>query len=145
MMSCGYGNMTPWKCPRDLEEDTLLQRIESIASQVKNPSRAIFNLHVPPYDSGLDIAPQLDEDLRPVVTPGIGIMTIPVGSKAVRTLIEKYQPMLGLHGHIHESRGSAKIGRTLCINPGSEYGEGILHGVIIDLDEKSMSHVMTTG
>jgi Icc-related predicted phosphoesterase len=146
MVSCGYGNITPWKCPRDLEEEVLLQKIENVASQLTNPLKAVFNLHVPPYDSGLDDAPQLDKNLKPVATPGVGLTMVPVGSKAVRTVIEKYQPMLGLHGHIHESRGSTKIGRTLCINPGSEYGESVLRGVIVDFDEKGIkSHVMTAG
>ncbi len=146
MVSCGYGNPTPWKCPRDIEESALLQRIQGLASQVKNTEKAVFNLHVPPYDSGLDIAPQLDGKLKPVATPGVGLMMKPAGSSAVRTLIEKYQPMLALHGHIHESRGSVKIGRTICINPGSEYGEGILRGVIVDLDEKGIkSDMMTAG
>jgi len=146
MVSSGYGNITPWKCPRDVEEDVLLQKIEDVIAKVGDPSRAVFNLHVPPYDSGLDFAPQLDADLKPVATPGMGLMMVPVGSKSVRTVIEKYQPMLGLHGHIHESRGSIKVGKTVCINPGSEYGEGILRGVIIDLNENGVkSFVLTTG
>jgi Icc-related predicted phosphoesterase len=146
MVSSGYGNITPWKCPRDVTEDVLLQKIGSIASLAEDPARSVFNLHVPPYDSGLDLTPKLDDTLRPVSTPGMGVATVPVGSTAVRTVIEKYQPMLGIHGHIHESRGTVKIGRTLCINPGSEYGEGILRGVLIDIDEKAIkSYVFTTG
>jgi hypothetical protein len=60
---------------------------------------------------------------------------ISVGSKAVRAAIEKYQPLVGLHGHIHESRSAQKIGRTTCINPGSEYGEGILRGCLVTFAE----------
>jgi Icc-related predicted phosphoesterase len=71
---------------------------------------------------------------------------IHVGSKTVRQLIEKHKPLLGLHGHIHEARGFAKIGRTLCINPGSEYGEGILRGALLNIDEKEVkSHLLTGG
>lgn len=57
-------------------------------------------------------------------------------STAVRDALAKYQPMLSLHGHIHESRGEARIGRTLAINPGSEYSEGVLRGAIITLSRK---------
>jgi Icc-related predicted phosphoesterase len=61
-----------------------------------------------------------------------------VGSKAVRTAIEKHYPLLGLHGHVHESRGKTALGRTLCFNPGSFYTEGILTGAVIDLDKKGV-------
>ena len=62
-----------------------------------------------------------------------------VGSKAVRWFIEKEQPPLTLHGHIHESPKMSgswkdKIGNTICINVGSSYPEDKLNCVIIDLD-----------
>jgi len=99
----------------------------------------------PPYDSGLDTAPQLDKTLKPVVKGGSMLM-IPVGSKAVRSAIERYQALLGLHGHIHESRGDSKIGRTLCLNPGSEYGQGILRGAVVDINEKRVKgYLLTSG
>jgi uncharacterized protein len=138
MISVGAANQTPWNCPRDKPEDELEQMIEKVASQVKNSSQAIFNLHVPPYDTNLDIAPELDENLTPRLSLGGGFKMIPVGSKAVRSAIEKYQPLLGLHGHIHESRFAQKIGKTLCINPGSEYGEGVLRGVVLELSRKGL-------
>jgi len=138
MISVGAANQTPWNCPRDKPEDELEQMIEKVASQVKHPSQAIFNLHVPPYDTNLDIAPELDENLTPRLSLGGGFKMIPVGSKAVRSAIEKYQPLLGLHGHIHESRFAQKIGKTLCINPGSEYGEGVLRGVVLELSRKGL-------
>ena len=107
---------------------------------------AIFNLHCPPYDTPLDVAPELDETLKPVMSSGGAVNMIHVGGKAVREVIEKNQPMLGLHGHIHEARGFVKIGRTLCINPGSEYGEGILRGAVINLDQKGIkSYILTQG
>ena len=138
MISVGAANQTPWNCPRDKSEEELEQMIERVASQVKNPSQAIFNLHVPPYDTNLDIAPELDENLTPRLSLGGGFKMVPVGSKAVRSAIEKYQPLLGLHGHIHESRFAQKIGKTLCINPGSEYGEGVLRGVVLELSRKGL-------
>jgi hypothetical protein len=69
-----------------------------------------------------------------------------VGSRAVREAIEEYQPLLGLHGHIHEAGGVVRIGRTLSINPGSECTEGILRGVIIKPGkEKIKSYQFTSG
>ncbi|MGD0424173.1 MAG: hypothetical protein ABSA92_12065 [Candidatus Bathyarchaeia archaeon] len=103
----------------------------------------IFNLHVPSHDSGLDTCPKLDENLKPVYG-GSEIILIPGGSTAVRSAIEKQQPVLGLHGHIHESRGFVKLGRTLCLNPGSEYTEGMLHGVVVELDEKGVRNYLLT-
>lgn len=146
MVSTGYSNPTPWNCPRDIPEEELEKKIEAMCSQVENMPNAIFNFHVPPYDvPPLDYAPYLDEDLRPKVD-GSGFKMVPVGSKAVRKAIEKYQPLLGLHGHIHEGKGAIKVGRTLCINPGSEYGEGILRGVLITLEkDKIKDYTFTSG
>jgi Icc-related predicted phosphoesterase len=145
MISTGYANITPWSCPRDIPETTLSEKIEGMAKQVANMNNCIFNFHCPPYDSGLDEAPELDEELK-MKASGSGVSTKPVGSVAVRSAIEKYQPLLALVGHVHEGKGQARIGRTLCINPGSEYTEGILRGVVIDLDEKGIkSYTPTSG
>lgn len=135
IMGMGWGNLTPWNCPRDTTEDDLSRRIEEAAGALSNPHKTIFNLHVPPLDSGLDLAPRLDEDLRPVVD-GSGSEMVSVGSTATRNAIVKYQPLLGLHGHIHESKGIRKLNGVPIANPGSEYGEGILNGLLIDLDRK---------
>jgi len=145
MISTGYSNITPFNCPRDVPEEELMARLEELAAQVEDMTRAIFNFHVPPYGSGIDDAPALDERLRPQIGPQ-GVVTEPVGSKAVRSVIEKHQPLLTLHGHIHESRGQATIGRTLCLNPGSEYSEGVLRGLIVTIrGDKVVSHQMTSG
>jgi Icc-related predicted phosphoesterase len=138
MISIGAANQTPWFCPRDKPEEELEKLIEQVASQLKNPSQAVFNLHVPPYDTNLDIAPELDESLTPKLSLTGGFKMVPVGSKAVRKAIEKYSPLIGLHGHIHESRSAQKIGKTMCINPGSEYGEGVLRGVVLELSRKGL-------
>jgi len=130
---CGWSNLTPWHTPRECSEDELLQKLERTASKVKNLETAVFCFHCPPYDSQIDLAPKLTEDLRPVYAHGKPLM-IPVGSKAVRTVIEKYQPLISLHGHIHESSGYLKIGRTQAVNPGSEYGEGILRAYLVELE-----------
>jgi Icc-related predicted phosphoesterase len=114
----------------------LEKKIEAMVSQVSDMENCIFNFHCPPFDSVIDAAPRLDENIRPVLTAGGQPEMIPVGSTAVRAAIEKYQPLFGLHGHIHESKGFNRIGRTICLNPGSEYGEGVLRGTIIILDKK---------
>jgi Icc-related predicted phosphoesterase len=138
MISCGWVNPSPWKTTREEEEDKLEERLERYISQVKNMETAIFNFHAPPYQSKLDDAPLLDKDLNPIIQGGSVIM-VPVGSKAVRKMIEKYQPFLGLHGHIHESSGSMKIGRTHCVNPGSEYAEGILRAFFIEFKDTKIA------
>lgn len=108
--------------------------IDAIASAIQQPEMAVFCIHVPPYDSGLDAAPELTQDMRMVLDPVGQPHMIPVGSTAVREAILKYQPMLALHGHIHESSGIRHLGRTTLVNPGSEYGEGILRGAVIELE-----------
>ena len=132
-LGMGYGNPTPWACPRDIPEAELAERIDKVAANVKNIERAIFSLHVPPLGSGLDVAPKLDDYLRPRVGAA-GLEMIPVGSTATRDAILKYRPMIGLHGHIHESKGIRKLDGVTITNPGSEYGEGILDGLLVDID-----------
>jgi uncharacterized protein len=145
MISCSYANPTPWSSPRELSEDDLYAKVKALAEQLERPETAIFNLHVPPIASGLDTAYEIDDQLRIVVRNGKP-HEIPVGSTAVRQLIEEYQPLLALHGHIHESRGAATIGRTLAINSGSEYATGRIHGVIVKLsDDAVLSHQFTIG
>jgi Icc-related predicted phosphoesterase len=133
MISTGWSNHTPWNTHREETEEKLAERIEAMASQVKDSSKAIFNLHCPPYKSGLDEAPAIDADLK-LLHGGRALR--PVGSTAVREAIEKHQPLLSLHGHIHESKGAVKIGKTLSINPGSAYEEGMLMAAIVNLDAK---------
>lgn len=133
VLSVGHSNPTPWRTPRELPEDALEARIEETARALLPDRPAVFNLHVPPRESGLDDAPELRADLS--LAGGAAARMVPVGSTAVRRAIERHQPVLGLHGHIHESRGAARIGRTLCLNPGSEYNVGVLRGVLVRLGE----------
>jgi Icc-related predicted phosphoesterase len=135
MLSCGFANPTPWHSPREMPEEELQRHFENLVSQLGDPTRSVFNLHVPPIRTAIDTAPVIDENLSPVIQGG-SILMGPAGSEAVRAVIEKYQPLLALHGHIHESRGTVKIGKTVCINPGSAYGEGVLHGVLFELDKR---------
>ena len=133
MISSGWSNPTPWNTHREEPEDALGRRIEAMASRVREPGRAIFNLHVPPYGSKLDEAPALDDQLRPMLG---GRAVRPVGSTAVRDAILRHQPMLSLHGHIHESKGASKLGKTLALNPGSSYEDGVLMSAIVELDRR---------
>jgi uncharacterized protein len=146
MYSCGWANTTPWNTPREMGEDEFEAHLEEHVAGMDDADHAIFNFHCPPFASGLDRAPRLDETLKPVVRAG-GVEIIDVGSTAVRHVIERHQPALGLHGHIHESRGVARIGRTLCINTGSEYSEGVLHGALVTLDRKRgvQRHILASG
>ena len=143
MISCGTTNITPWKSPRELPEDQLEAKLNALARQVKNQAQAIYNIHVPPYNTSIDRAPKLDSNLKPIVMPG-GVEQAPVGSTAVAAIIKRYQPMLALHGHVHESRGNVKIGRTLCLNPGSEYGEGVMRGALVQIGKKGVEDFLLT-
>lgn len=143
LVSSGWSNPTPWDTHREEPDEALLQRLEAMMPNVRDPSSAIFSLHAPPYGSGLDEAPELTKDMRLAYA---GQSLIAVGSHAVLKMIEKYQPLLGLHGHIHEGKGTRKIKRTLCINTGSMYEQGILQGAVVDLKpNKVNSYVLTAG
>lgn len=145
MLSTGWSNRTPWDTEREEDEDALANRIRAMLEQASAPpERLIFNLHCPPYGTNLDEAPQLTEDLRVVAA---GRVLAHVGSTAVRAAIDEIQPILGLHGHIHEARGTARLGRTLSVNPGSSYETGVLQGAIVDLDGKGKvkRYQLTTG
>jgi Icc-related predicted phosphoesterase len=144
MISLGYANRTPFDSPRELDEDELLRRISHLADAAGDMERCIFNLHVPPYDSSLDTAPALTDELE-VIMSGSAPKMIPVGSTAVREAIERYQPLLALHGHVHESAGATRIGRTLCINPGSDYHTGRISGCLIQLRPDRVVHQFVAG
>jgi Icc-related predicted phosphoesterase len=148
MVSLGWSTPTPWNTPRECGEDELEVRMGKLVNQISEPSTSIFNVHVPPYDSGLDTAPKLDASFtppRPVVEGGQQVL-IPVGSTAVRTAIEVTKPLLMLCGHIHEAKSAIKIGPTTCINPGSEYTSGVLRGVIVNVTkDKVLSYQFTSG
>jgi Icc-related predicted phosphoesterase len=145
MLSSCWANPTPWDSPREADEGRLTEMFDDIAADLDTGLPAIFNLHAPPFDSGLDTAFEITADLK-VVTEGGQPKTIPVGSHAVREAIEHYQPILGLHGHIHESRNVARLGNSLCINPGSNYADGVLDGAIVDLEEgEVVRYQLTSG
>ena len=136
MFGMGYANMTPWNCPRDITENELAEKLETLGAQINDMNRAVLDIHAPPHGSGLDEAPELTEDMRLVLDAVGQPKMVPVGSTAVNDFLLKYQPMISLHGHIHESAGIRKLGKTTIVNPGSEYAEGILRGALIDIDPR---------
>ncbi|HJQ49881.1 MAG TPA: metallophosphoesterase [Gaiellaceae bacterium] len=145
LASTGWANRTPWDTYREEDEPDLATRLKAVVDQVTtSPERTIFSFHCPPYGTGLDDAPELTGDMR---LKDAGHSTKPVGSTAVREAIEQFQPALALHGHIHEARGSTRLGNTLCINPGSSYEQGQLLGVVVDLDgkKKVKRFILTSG
>ncbi|MEA2285589.1 MAG: uncharacterized protein QOJ21_1632 [Solirubrobacteraceae bacterium] len=144
VVSCGWSNPTPWNTPRECSEDDLLAKLQDIVAEVEDPARAIFNVHVPPHETALDVCPELDDELRVVTVMGSPVMQH-AGSTAVRQLIERAQPRVSVHGHIHESRGVERIGTTTAVNAGSEYSEGVLLGAVIDLDRNEPGVVLTAG
>jgi uncharacterized protein len=145
LASWGYSNLTPWHSHREQTEDELAASLATLVGGLHEPARAIINVHVPPIGSGLDDAPVLDQDLRVVQVMG-QVKLAPVGSTAVRAVLEETQPLLGLHGHIHESSGIRRIGRTIAINPGSDYSTGALNGALVTLEpDKVSAHQLVRG
>ena len=135
-------NLTPWLCARDVDEQALTRKLDELAAMIQKPERTIAILHVPPFASGLDTCPDLDKNLK-IITEGGQVVMKSAGSPAVKSFIEKVQPMLSLHGHIHESPGHFHNGRTLMINAGSEYAEGIMKAAIINLENgKVKGHLL---
>jgi len=143
VLHCGGSTPTPWNTEREYTEAQFEAKFETLVSQVKDMSRCIFNVHVPPQDTALDRCPKLDENQQVVYEMGTPV-SMHAGSTAVRAAIERHQPLLGLHGHIHEGRGTVKNGKTLCVNPGSVYPEGILQGVLVSLTGDEVHSVQLT-
>lgn len=143
MVSTAWSNPTPWDTPRECSEEELEARLEALSKQIENMDNAIFNIHAPPCNTKLDECPALDENLKPISNMGQPVMKA-VGSTSARKVIEKYQPLIGLHGHIHEGKGTYKMNRTLCVNPGSDYTEGLLRGCILTLDNAQVLDVQFT-
>ncbi len=146
MASLGWSNETPWKTPRETTEERLAELIEQAVADVGDFERAIFNFHVPPKNSTLDTCPALDTSTFPPkpIMRGSEQIFIGAGSSAVDEAIRRYQPLLSLHGHIHESPGVVKLGRTTAINPGSEYQHGALQGAIVTLEDGAVAGYQLT-
>jgi uncharacterized protein len=147
MVSCGDSTPTPWDSPREVTEEAYAARLDELIATLDRPGEGIFNLHVPPYGTQLDLAPALDSDRRVRYTAAGDMLMCSVGSHAVRAAIERTQPVASLHGHAHESRGRARLGRTVCFNPGSDYWSGVLRGVLVKVSpERGVAdYSFTTG
>lgn len=146
LASCGDVTPTPWNTEREYSEEELGRRLSKMMDAVPRGRKVVANFHNPPFSSGLDFAAELDDTLLPVLRGGRPSI-IPVGSKAVREAIKLYRPVVGLHGHIHESKAAQKIGSTMCLNPGSDYAADVLRGAIVDLAEDGsfMDFLFTAG
>jgi Icc-related predicted phosphoesterase len=145
MITTGYSNLTPWNSPRELDEEALRARIEAMYADVSDPENLVAVLHPPPVGTALDQAPAIDDEFRVKFEAG-GIIMIGVGSIAVRRFVEERQPLIALHGHVHESQGVELLGRTICLNPGSEYNDGRLCGAIVRIgDRQVVSHQFVAG
>jgi Icc-related predicted phosphoesterase len=146
LASLGNTNRTPWNTDREYDEPELGRQIDDMLRGYSSTDPLMFNFHCPPFDSTLDRVVELDENLAPVISRGTPV-EVPVGSTAVKAAIERYQPTVALHGHIHEAAGAQRIGSTVCINPGSDYSSGFLKGAIVDLDENGgyVEHLLTSG
>lgn len=141
LIGMAESNITPWHCVRDVEEEKLGEKIAGLVASLEKPESSIWVFHIPPFDSLLDVCPVLDDNLR-IVTEGGQVMMKSAGSTSVRKAIEQYSPLLTVHGHIHESAGCRKIGKTLSINAGSEYAEGIMRTVMVNLEQNKIKGYM---
>lgn len=139
ILNVGFSNPTPFNTPREVSEDKLEEIIMKLINKSNSdPDHMIYNIHVPPYGTTLDLAPKVitnQDGTLSISMKGGEAEMIHAGSIAVRKLIERFQPALSLHGHIHEARAAERIGKTLCINPGSSYTEGTLNSAVINIRE----------
>jgi len=148
LLTIGYSTPTPWETPRERTDEEIAEVIEKLMPSVSDPAKTVFNFHCPPLDSGLDTCLKLDASVwppKPVIERGQPVH-YGAGSQAVADALANHQPTVGLHGHIHESRGATKYGRTPAFNPGSEYGEGVLRGLIVAIrGGEVLGHQFTSG
>jgi uncharacterized protein len=143
MLFCGGSTPTPWDTEREYTENQYVCRFAELIPQVADMSRCIFNVHCPPMGTALDACPKLDKNLQVVYEMGLPAQ-IHAGCQTLADVIKEYQPLLGLHGHIHEGRAKINIGKTICINPGSVYPEGILQGAMITLRDGQVTQTNLT-
>ncbi|MGH6736729.1 MAG: metallophosphoesterase family protein [Methyloceanibacter sp.] len=143
MLYCGGSTPTPWDTEREYSEEQFISRFAELLPQVADMSRCIFNVHVPPFGTALDTCPKLDGNLQVVYEMGLPAQTH-AGCKALVDVIKQHQPLLGLHGHVHEGRARINIGKTVCVNPGSVYPEGILQGAVITLQQGEITQASLT-
>jgi uncharacterized protein len=145
MITTGYSNPTPWKTERELPEPALRAKLDTMGAKVEDPTNLVAVIHAPPYGTVIDQAPKLDAEFNMSLQHG-GVEMGPVGSEAVRGFIEETQPLIALCGHVHEAGGVARLGRTMCLNPGSEYTQAVLAGALVEIsDGQVLSHQFVSG
>jgi Icc-related predicted phosphoesterase len=145
MVTTGYSNVTPWKTEREVSEGELAARLDKMWASVEDPSNTLAVIHVPPVGTALDVAPELGPELNLKMGSG-GLTMTHVGSTAVRSWIEEKQPLCGLFGHVHEAKAAETLGRTVCLNPGSEYTSGVLAGALVAVgDGRVLSYQFVSG
>ncbi|MHA2245885.1 MAG: metallophosphoesterase family protein [Candidatus Hodarchaeales archaeon] len=143
MISYGWTTPTPWKTYRETTEEIIKETIDKLTSTISDIDSSIFCLHCPPYGTLLDKTLVLRPRNRSL---GFGSF-ISIGSKSIKQAIQRYQPLLSLHGHVHKlvtvshPSGGIKIGRTHCMNPGSEYPSNILNGFLIELNNGGITKI----
>ena len=103
IFGCGGSNVTPMDTPTELEEHELAGVLEQAHAGVADAPRRLMICHTPPYRTALDRL----------------MNGTPVGSPAVREFIERRRPDVAVVGHIHEGRGTDRVGDTLVLNPGA--------------------------
>lgn len=102
----GFGGSphTPFLTPNEYSEEEIEEGLRESLSTV--PREEVENLilltHAPPRGTDLDLT----------------VSGTHAGSLAVRRIVEEYQPLLHVCGHIHEGRGVVRLGRTQVVNPG---------------------------
>lgn len=130
----GFGHSNPG----DIKSKThkkYLKRLDNLFKKFKKENKkrkVIFVFHNMPYNCKLDLIRDKKADKRARYKH--------YGSKLTRKIIDKYQPILGIGGHMHENQGKCKINRTLVINTGGAY-EG--KAAIIEFNEKK-GKIMST-
>jgi Icc-related predicted phosphoesterase len=143
VLGWGGSNRTPWNTAREYDETDILQQLNEAVRYPLAGTASILFAHPPPYNSGLDLAPEVGENFQLKLTLG-SPHKAPIGSRAVRQFVEAHQPMVGLFGHVHEGRGYHKIGNTTCINPGSMYYTGRLVGCLVTIEEGRVKNFQFT-
>ena len=145
LASTGWANRTPWDTYREEDEPDLARRIAAVDRPAHRRARADdLQPALPPVRHRPRRRPGADRRDGPAQR---GPFDDPRGLDGGAEAIESLQPALSLHGHIHEARGSTRLGRTLCINPGSSYEQGQLLGAVVDVDgkKKVKRFVLTSG
>jgi Icc-related predicted phosphoesterase len=111
------------------ERESILEDLNQLPKSL-SPKRTVHIMHSPPFGTRLDLIQGRKS----------------AGSRSIKSFIEKNQPLLTLHGHIHESPGLSRayvdrIGETFSINPG-QFILKKLHAVTFEMEnvEATLTH-----